>query len=55
MSEQIKANSEWADKAKDTFSAERKEDIFVLVISAITVVLVMAGIIGPGFFKSLFF
>jgi len=55
MSEQIQANNEWADKAKSTFSAERKEDVFVLIISTITVILVLTGLIGPGFFKSLFF
>lgn len=46
--------NKWEDKAKSTFSAERKEDFFVLIVSAITVLLVLAGIIGPKFYKSLF-
>ncbi|MCX8027854.1 MAG: hypothetical protein N3A62_08400 [Thermodesulfovibrionales bacterium] len=50
-----KASKEWEEKAKSTFSAERKEDFVVLVLAAITVVLVMTGAIGPNFFKSLFF
>jgi hypothetical protein len=45
----------YEEKAKSTFSAERKEDYFVLVVSAITAALVLTGVIGPGFFKSLFF
>lgn len=44
-----------ATKAKASDSAERKEDMMVLIIAAITVALVMAGAIGPNFFKSLFF
>lgn len=55
MAEHVTVNKEWEDKAKSTFSAERKEDIFVLAISAITVILVLTGVIGPLFFKSLFF
>lgn len=54
MSEQS-THDAYAEKAKSTFSAERKEDYFVLAVSAITVALVLTGIIGPGFFKSLFF
>ncbi|MHB1360355.1 MAG: hypothetical protein ACYCWC_12330 [Rhodocyclaceae bacterium] len=42
-------------KAAATFSAERKEDFFVLAVAAIVVVLVLTGAIGSGFFKSLFF
>jgi hypothetical protein len=42
-------------RASATFSAERKEDIFVLIVAAITVALVLSGAIGPNFFKSLFF
>ncbi|MEW6515059.1 MAG: hypothetical protein AB1443_13790 [Pseudomonadota bacterium] len=45
----------YEEKAKSTFSAERKEDYFVLALAAITVVLVLSGAVGPGFFKSLFF
>ncbi|HSW63699.1 MAG TPA: hypothetical protein VLH56_10385 [Dissulfurispiraceae bacterium] len=52
MSEQ---SQEWKDKAASTFSAERKEDFVVLVISAITVLLVVGGVIGPKFYKALFF
>lgn len=48
-------NSDYASKAKDTFSAERKEDIFVLVVSTIVVVLVMFNVIGLNTVKSLFF
>lgn len=47
-------NQEWKDKAASTFSAERKEDFVVLIISTITVLLVVGGIIGPKFYKSLF-
>lgn len=47
--------SEYESKAKDTFSAERKEDVFVLVLSTIVVVLVMLGVIGKDTVKSLFF
>lgn len=46
---------EFEKKAAETFSAERKEDIFVLVLAAIAVVLVMTGVIGKDFMKSLFF
>lgn len=46
---------EWQERAEKTFSAERKEDIVVLIISTITVILVLSGIIGPKFYKSLFF
>jgi hypothetical protein len=54
MSEQS-THDAYEAKAKSTFSAERKEDYFVLVVSAITVVLVLTGVIGPTFVKSLFF
>lgn len=47
--------SEYEAKAQETFSAERKEDIFVLVLSAIAVVLVMVGWIDKDTIKSLFF
>jgi hypothetical protein len=47
--------SEYEKKAQDTFSAERKEDFFVLAVAAVTVALVLAGVIGPNFYKSLFF
>ncbi len=46
---------QWQDKAKAQDSAERKEDYMVLVLAAITVVLVMTGVVGPNFMKSLFF
>jgi hypothetical protein len=46
---------QWEVKSKAADSAERKEDYMVLVMAAITVVLVMAKVIGPGSFKSLFF
>lgn len=48
-------HQEWEDRASKTFSAERKEDIVVLVMSAITVAVVWTGLVGPQFFKSLFF
>lgn len=54
MSEQSTQDT-YAEKAKSTFSAERKEDYFVLVVAAITVALVLSGVIGPNFVKSLFF
>ncbi len=56
MADNINKNrSEWEDRACKTFSAERREDIVVLVLAAITVVLVWSGIIDAGFFSSLFF
>lgn len=45
----------YENRANATFSAERKEDFFVLAVSAITVLLVLTGVIGPTFVKSLFF
>lgn len=48
-------HQEWEDRACQTFSAERKEDFVVLVMAGITVVLVWTGLVGPQFFKSLFF
>lgn len=54
MSEQ-NGSKDYEDKAKATFSAERKEDFFVLAVSAVTVALVLTGLIGPSFVKSLFF
>lgn len=52
---EVDKNKEWEEKAKSTFSAERKEDIVVLILATITVMLVMTGVLGPNFFKSLFF
>ena len=46
---------EFEDKAKKVFSAERKEDIWVLILAAITVILGLAGVITPKTFTSLFF
>lgn len=46
---------EFAKKAQDTFSAERKEDLFVLLVATIAVMLVLSGVIGQGFIKALFF
>ena len=48
-------HDEYEPKAKSTFSAERKEDYFVLGVAAVIVALVIAGIIGPKFYNSLFF
>jgi hypothetical protein len=55
MAEENEKNKEWEQKAKSTFSAERKEDYFVLFLAAIATVLVLTNVIGPKFFKSLFF
>lgn len=58
MSDQTASNDQsrqWSDKSKAADSAERQEDYMVLLVAAITVVLVMVGVIGPGSFKSLFF
>jgi hypothetical protein len=49
-----KISKEFEEKAKTTFSAERREDYVVLVIATITVALVLLGVIGSGFFSSLF-
>jgi hypothetical protein len=46
---------EFEDKAKKVFSAERKEDIWVLILAAITVILGLTGVITPKTFPSLFF
>ena len=48
-------NKEFEDKAKKVFSAERKEDIWVLILAAITVILGLTGVITPKTFPSLFF
>lgn len=48
-------NKEFEEKAKKVFSAERKEDIWVLIISAIAVILGLAGIITKDTVPSLFF
>jgi hypothetical protein len=58
MAEQQKddqVRQDWEDRACQTFSAERKEDFVVLALAGITVLLVWTGVIGPQFFKSLFF
>lgn len=46
---------EFEEKAKKVFSSERKEDIWVLIISAIAVILGLAGIITKKTVPSLFF
>ncbi|MFO7612391.1 MAG: hypothetical protein R6W99_07915 [Clostridia bacterium] len=46
---------QWEEKAKASDSAERKEDYIVLAISLITVALVLTNVVGPNFFKSMFF
>jgi len=46
---------EFEEKAKKVFSAERKEDIWVLIMAAITVILGLTGVITPKTFPSLFF
>jgi len=48
-------NKEFEDKAKKVFSSERKEDIWVLILAAITVILGLTGVITPKTFSSLFF
>jgi hypothetical protein len=48
-------NREFEEKSKKTFSAERKEDIWVLILAAITVILGLTGVITPKTFSSLFF
>ena len=55
MSEKCDVHQVWEDKASATFSAELKEDFVVLILAAVTVAAVWAGVIGPKFFKSLFF
>lgn len=55
MAEKHTVQNDWEDRASATFSAERKEDFVVLILAAITVALVWTGMIGPQFFKSLFF
>lgn len=54
MSEQ-ESKPDYAAKSETTFSAERKEDYFVLVVAAIITALVLGGVIGRDFFRSLFF
>jgi len=49
------SSGQWTDKAKAQDSAERKEDYMVLALAAVAVVLVLTGVIGPNFMKSLFF
>ncbi len=55
MAEVTKETKEFEEKAKKTFSAERREDYVVLVLATITVILVLAGVIGKKFYGSLFF
>jgi hypothetical protein len=52
---QADQNKQWGAKAKAQDSAERKEDYMVLILAGITVVLVVTGVLGPNFMKSLFF
>ena len=46
---------EFEEKARKVFSAERKEDIWVLILAAITVILGLTGVITTKTFPSLFF
>jgi hypothetical protein len=46
---------EFEERARKVFSAERKEDIWVLIISAVTVILGLTGVITKKTFTSLFF
>lgn len=46
---------QFEEKAKKVFSDERKEDMWVLIISAISVVLGLAGVITKKTYPSLFF
>jgi hypothetical protein len=46
---------EFEEKAKKVFSAERKEDVWVLILAAITVVLGLTGVITTKTFTSFFF
>jgi hypothetical protein len=55
MNEKQTVHNEWEDRASQTFSAERKEDVVVLILAAITVAVVWTGVVGSQFFKSLFF
>lgn len=55
QNQQADQNKQWDAKAKAQDSAERKEDYMVLILAGITVVLVMTGVLGPNFMKSLFF
>lgn len=50
----VEGKGEFEEKAKKTFSAERREDYVVLILAVITVILVLSGIIGSKFFSSLF-
>jgi hypothetical protein len=52
---QADQNKQWGAKATAQDSAERKEDYMVLILAGIAVVLVVTGVIGPNFMKSLFF
>jgi len=46
---------QFEEKSKKVFSSERKEDIWVLILAAITVILGLTGVITPKTFSSLFF
>ena len=48
-------SGEFEERSRKVFSAERKEDIWVLIISAITVILGLTGVITKDTFTSLFF
>lgn len=49
-----KKPAEFEEKAKETFSAERREDYAVLVIATIVVLLVVLGIIDKKIISALY-
>lgn len=49
-----KRKSEFESKAKETFSAERREDYAVLIIATIIVLLVLLGVIDKSVISAIY-
>ncbi|MCX7988529.1 MAG: hypothetical protein N2647_03700 [Thermodesulfovibrio sp.] len=49
-----KKSAEFEEKARETFSAERREDYAVLVIATIVVLLVLLGVIDKKIISALY-
>ncbi|MCX7724246.1 MAG: hypothetical protein N2042_03230 [Thermodesulfovibrio sp.] len=52
--QQEKKSTELEERARETFSAERREDYAVLVIATIVVLLVLLGIIDKKIISALY-
>ncbi|MCS7215087.1 MAG: hypothetical protein RMI30_04855 [Thermodesulfovibrio sp.] len=52
--QEAKTTAEFEEKARETFSAERREDYAVLVIATIVVLLVLLGVIDRKIISALY-